>query len=72
MSTFSSLATAAYIPGTGASIGLAKRGRDVAFHIRTRAALRQLDDHQLRDIGLTHDAALKEANRSLMAVFLNL
>lgn len=32
---------------------------------RSRHGLRKLDDHLLRDIGLTRDEALAEANRAL-------
>ena len=31
---------------------------------RSRRALEDLDDHLLRDIGLTHEAAAREAKRS--------
>lgn len=54
---------AAHAPKTNARQGLLARITGMTALYRQRKALKNLDDHLLRDIGLTRDEALMEATK---------
>jgi uncharacterized protein YjiS (DUF1127 family) len=68
---FASLHTATFATRTIGSRRKAAKGSlwsrlGIALAVyRQRQALATLDDHMLRDLGLSHDAALAEASRPL-------